>query len=142
MTTTTTRRALRAQRDSLSGTLPQMNRDMERAALQTKARHLIDRMQAADREELAEYALRGITYTAEKLSRARAEAAEQYPHATRSQLRRIAEVAAVAFEQNSFYQQVREELAAEQRADAVENAGEDYFYGLDAAEFAPEAVAA
>jgi hypothetical protein len=111
--------------------------NMVRQNVALTARHAMKQLTPGDRYQIARENLNALGYDPDVFDAARAEAAEQFPHASRRQLREIAEQAARAVDQYTDYRQERADLAAEQMADAVADAGEDWLALND-----PEVVAA
>jgi hypothetical protein len=84
-----------------------------------KARKALDYLTSGDRLELARQIMDAAPYDPDTFTLARQEAAQQFPHATRRQLREIAQEAAERVKSENVYRFERGSLRQEQIADAV-----------------------
>lgn len=94
-----------------------------RAAYTTKAQHALSKLTEGDRLELARQIMDAAPYDPDTFTLARQEAAQQFPHATRRQLREIAQEAAERVKSENVYRFERGSLRQEQIADAVSQTG-------------------
>lgn len=101
--------------------------DRRRREAMQYAHALLAKMTPGDRYEIARFIMVGLRFDPDVAESARAEAVEQFPHATRAELRWIAEGAAQRVKIEFDYEGERDRLRGEQIADAVANAGEEVF---------------